>query len=332
VLEVPAALAEHADRALGPAGGNPAERLDRLVDFFHGSQGLGFSYRALPTHAVEDTYAAGEGNCLAFTLTFIALARRAGFEAFAREVRIPDQWRREGSAILGIGHVNVGVDTPQRNVIVDFEPDLMRAQRLAQPFRGRRISDRRVLAHFYNNRAAELMLEGRLASARNWVERSLHLDGEFEAALITRGVVSRRMGLYEAAESDFRAALARDGRSVDALANLFRLHHQLGNRQEMIRYGRRLEGLAPDDPYFLWQLARFQRSLGETELARRSLERAVRLDGEQDPMLLAGLAETLFELGQREQARHYLTRARQHGRNAAHKHLAQLDKIDLKKP
>lgn len=309
VLAVPEDLATRTHEAVISGTPNKAERLDRLVEFLHSARGLNFSYSTEPTRAVAGTYAAGEGNCLAFTLTFIALARQAGLRAYPREVNVRAQWRREGSAVLSIGHVNVGVDTPHRNAIVDFEPDLMEAQRLAHPFRGRRISDERALAHFYNNRAAELMVAGDLASAEAWVDQALALDETFAPAWITRGVVSRRGGEVERAERAFLTALDHDERSVNALVNLVSLKRTTGERSAMIDYGRRLEDLAPDDPYFLWELGRFHRDLGELGLARRALERAVRLTEGEDPTLLASLAEVLLELGEREDARRYLARS-----------------------
>ncbi|NBB93216.1 MAG: hypothetical protein GVY32_08620 [Gammaproteobacteria bacterium] len=330
VMAVPEALADRAREAIVSTTTNRTERLDRLVDFLHSRQGLDFGYSASPTRTVAETFADGEGNCLSFTLTFIALARQAGLTAFPREVNVPDQWRREGSAILSVGHVNIGVDTPHRKAIVDFEPDLMRAQRLAQPFRGRRISDERALAHFYNNRAAELLVAGRADAAGAWVTQALAMDARFEPAWITRGVLARRRGEPELAERHFLVALELDEHSVNALVNLVSLKRATGEREAMQRYGRRLEALAPDDPYFLWEVGRFHRELGEPGLARRALERAVRLTGGKDPELVAGLVELLFDLGERGEARRYLARSMDavhgHGSERAIEHLVQLKK------
>lgn len=309
VLQVPPGLASRVDELASDSSSFGPDRIDRLADFFHERDGLNFKYSAQPTRAVAGTYAAGEGNCLAFTLAFMAVARRLGLDAYAREVRVPAQWQRSGSAVLSVGHVNVGIDTPGRVSIVDFEPDFMEAQRLSQPFRGKRISDERALAHFYNNRAAELLLADREAAAGAWVEQALAMDAGFAPAWITRGVLARRQGRLQEAEANFTAALERDGRSFNALVNLVSLSRQTGDRAAMIGYGRRLEALAPDDPYLHWELGRLHRDLGEMELARDYFERAVRLSDGQDPELLASLAEILLDLGEREKASRYLARS-----------------------
>lgn len=329
VLEVPEALLAET-RSVIVAKDSPSDRLDRLVEFVRQGGGLELAYQARPTRSVADTYDSGKGNCLAFTLTFMALARRAGLSAFAREVHVREHWERHGAAVLSVGHVNVGVDTPDREAIVDFEPDLMRAQRLAQPFRGRRISDDRALAHFYNNRAAELMLEGRIAAAHAWVEQALALDAAFAPAWITHGVLVRRGGLDQAAAAAFERALEHDPRSANALVNLVALHRQGDNRAAMIRFGRQLEALKPRDPYHLQELARFHRLMGETEAARAALEQAVQRTGAEDPRLLADLVELIDDTGAAEQARRRLarsiSRAAQGDAEIAVSKLEQLDK------
>lgn len=309
VLDVPPELSERIQELDAGGGTSQSGMIDRLADFFRSSQGLDFEYSARPTRSVADTYATGEGNCLAFTLTFIAVARQLGLDAYPREVNIPDQWQREGAAVLSIGHVNIGVDTPDRQAIVDFEPDFMQAQRLSQPFRGRRISDERALAHFYNNRAAELIIEGQQAAALAWVDRALTMDEGFAPAWITSGVLERRHGRLDRAEQDFLTALEHDERSFNALVNLVSLQRETGDRAAMVRYGERLEELAPKDPYLQWELGRLHSDLGALDLAHRYFRRAVRLSGGDDPTLLASLAQVLHEMGKYEEARHYLTRS-----------------------
>ena len=306
VMAVPEALADRARAAVSVAEHDDSRRLDRLVNLFHDDAELGFEYAAHPTRDVAGTYAARRGNCLAFTLAFISVARTVGFDAYPREVRVPDQWRRVGTSVLSVGHVNAGVDIPTRSAIVDFEPDLMQAHRLAQPYRGRRISDERALAHFYNNRAAELMLAGNPVEARAWVEQALALDSSFSPAWITRGILARRAGRLEVAERAFVTALDHDDRSASALFNLVSLLRDLGRREEMMRYGNRLAALDPDDPYLLWALGRVQRDGEALELARESFERAVRLTEAGDPMLVTDLIEVLLALGETEAARRYL--------------------------
>lgn len=309
VMSVPPRLAERIEQEVIDRAASPSARLDLLVDFMFSPGGLDFDYQATPTRDVAGTFDSGKGNCLAFTLLFIAAAREAGLEVYPREVNAPRNWRREANMVFHTGHVNVGVDTPSRRATVDFEPDFILAQRLAAPFRGRRITDERALAHFYNNRAAELVAEGRPLAARAWTEQALELAPQFVAALNTRGVIERRLGNFGAAEKFFLTALERDGEEINALFNLVGLYRLLGDRDAMTARQAQLESLNPRDPYFQWELGRYYEDLDEMEQARQLYRRAVALASDADPMFYISLARVLYQLDEAEQAELVLARA-----------------------
>lgn len=309
VMSVPPALAERIEQEVVARASNPAMRLDLLVDFMFSSSGLGFEYQATPTRDATATFASGRGNCLSFTLLFMAMAREAGLEVYPREVQVPPNNRREANLVFDIGHVNIGVDTPSRRAIVDFEPDFLLAQRLARSYRGRRISTDRALAHFYNNRAAELLAQGRLPAARAWAEQALALAPDFVAALNTRGVIERRIGDLRQAERHFLTALDHDAEARNALFNLVGLYRATGDRKAMEARQAQLESLAPDDPYFQWDIGRYYEDLGELERARERFERAIGIAPGQDRLFYFSLARVLFQLGRPEQAEGHLSRA-----------------------
>lgn len=302
VMALPPELIEQVERDVVEYTANTQRRLDRLVDFMFSDHGLGFSYQDTPTRDAGGTFEAGEGNCMAFSLLFLSMAREAGLEAFPREVNAPQSWRREGGVVFNSGHINVGVDTPSRKVTVDFEPDFMLAQRLAAPFRGRRVSEQRALAHFYNNRAAELVADERIVAASAWADQALSLAPGFAAALNTRGVIDRRLGDYRSAENHFLAALENDKAQVNALFNLVSLYRHLGDRRAMEKHQARLEALKPRDPYFQWELGDYYEKLGQFERARDFYQRAIDRATEPDPLFHASLARVLFELDEPERA------------------------------
>lgn len=309
VMSIPPALAERIDREVVARAANPSVRLDLLVDFMFSQSGLDFEYQATPTRDAAGTYDSGRGNCLGFTLLFLAMAREAGLAVYPREVEVPPNSRREATLVFDTGHVNIGVNTPSRRAIVDFEPDFLLARRLAASYRGRRITDERALAHFYNNRAAELLAEGRTPAARAWADQALELAPDFVAALNTRGVIARRIGDLAAAERYFLAALDQDKEARDALFNLVGLYSITGNRKALAERQAQLESLAPDDPYFQWELGRHYEHLGALERARERYERAVSIAPDPDRLFYLSLARVLVRLGRPEQAETYRSRA-----------------------
>ncbi|OAB61439.1 hypothetical protein AY599_04905 [Leptolyngbya valderiana BDU 20041] len=281
VLQVPTALLDDARNAVAHQALSPERRLELLIDFVAERDQFGFRYRADATRTVAGTYASREGHCLSYTLLFLGLSRSLGLDAHAREVRVPPAWQDEGQILFDVGHVNVGVDTPSRHRTVDFDPDLLRSHRLAAPWRGRPIPDERALAHFYNNRAAELLSQRQTRIARLWVERALEMDPGFVPALNTQGVIERRLGHLTAARESFEAALELNPESPSVLFNLIGLAEQTGQGAAAEAYRSQLHALHPGDPWFRWQLGRHYARQGLASEALRHYRRAFELDARQ---------------------------------------------------
>jgi tetratricopeptide (TPR) repeat protein len=308
VLRLPPSWVERLEREVAGVAQSPERRAELLVDFISTEGDPGFRYRATPTTGVAETIAEGRGNCLSFTLLFISAARAIGIDAYPREVRVPAAWRENADLLVDIGHVNVGIDAPGLRRTVDFESDYLLAQRLAAPYRGRRISDERALAHFYNNRAAELLAAGKAETAAAWVAQAIELDPSFSAALNTAGVIERRLGQPHVARERFLAAIDVAADPSSALFNLIRLERTEGRAAAAAAYARQLESLRPDDPWFLWSLGRFYESLDELDRAREFHERAARMAGHVH-RFHSSLARVLFELGRDEDAVEHVARA-----------------------
>ena len=282
--------------------------LDGLVEFIFSPQGLNFQYIAYPTRDVSGTFEHREGNCLSVTLLFMALAHRMGLEAAAREVSVPMDWRREGSSLFEVGHINVLVTTPLRKAIVDFEPDPIVARRTSAVHMGKTVSVRRMLAHFYNNRAAELLNNGDLEQAVAWSDQALKLAPGFSQALNNRGVIASRGGEVPAAESFYQASLELDPNNTSTLLNLISLYRRQNDETRTQRYQKRLENLRPRDPFFLWALGQEYATNGEFSRARRMFSRARRLMPE-EPKFHASLAEIHWQNGEPQRALGLLQKA-----------------------
>ncbi len=308
VMKLPDELHERLQREVAAVAQSPERRVDLLVDFISGEGGLGFRYRALPTLDVAGTIEQAQGNCLSFTLLFLSMARALGLEAYPREVRVPSAWQRNADLIFDVGHVNVGVATPASRKTVDFEPDFLLSQRLAAPYRGQRISDQRALAHFYNNRAAELLAENDPAAAREWVAQALALDPEFGPARNTAGVVERRLGYRDRARQHFRHALETSDDISSPLFNLIALERAVGRWAEAEVHARQLEALRLNDPWFQWAIGRFYDDLGEPARAAQFYARAADL-AKQEYLFQVSLARTLLRIGDAEGAGIAMARA-----------------------
>lgn len=308
VMRLPEAVIEQIDERVYRGSNNPDRRLELLARLMFSSGGMGFSYIVEPTRDAAGAFDAGEGNCLSFTLLFLAMADHVGLRATPREVQVPLSWRRDGSSLYETGHVNVLVETGTRRAVVDFEPDPIRSHRLSTTRRAQRISRERVLAHFYNNRAAELLATGHADTARQWSKIALQLAPEFSAALNNRGVIESRLGEFENALGFYQKALEVDTDNSSTLFNIYELYRRTGEHAEARQVLDRLEGLRSRDPYLHWSLARRFEDLGELGRADRLYRRAIGLRDE-EPLFHAGLARVAEAMGDRERAEQSLTRA-----------------------
>ena len=278
VLAIPQELLERLEQDVIAEGSGADGKLDLLASFIFSSDGLAFQYSSTQTSTVAETYAAGHGNCLSFTLLFLALAEKAGIDAEPREVYVPASWLQDGQTLFETGHINVLVETELRRAVVDFEPNPILSRRLSRARRGEVISIDRALAHFYNNRAAEIMAGEGQASAQEalaWSDAALDLAPDFTPALNNRGVIEQRLGNWQEAEAFFEAALARDSRSASTLFNLLQLSLEQEHISEAQRIIARLEELPSDDPYFSWSMGRNYEGLGQLELARQHYRQAL---------------------------------------------------------
>ncbi len=71
-------------------------RVQELMDALFGKHGLDIAYGNLRTKTAVETFESRSGNCLSFTILFVALARHVGLEAHFQEVSEILSWDRRG--------------------------------------------------------------------------------------------------------------------------------------------------------------------------------------------------------------------------------------------
>lgn len=229
--------------------GPPEQRLQQLVRLAFDVDGLDLQYDAKATNSVAESYATRRVNCLSFTLLFVALARDAGVDAQVQEVGRVLSWYEDGNALYNAGHVNVlaRIDGSRRSV--DLDRSVLMDRRGPQP-----ISDRRALAHYYNNRGAELMANGDLPAAQQHLEMALRMDRDFAAAWNNLGVLALRQGHAQTAANNYATALSIDPGHVSALSNAAMLYRHLGDSRREAAMLARLQRVQLTDPFHQYLL------------------------------------------------------------------------------
>lgn len=214
-------------------------------------------------------------------------------------------WLRDGSRMLHVGHVYAIAKVGGRLFRVDFDPRIGLIKGEQRP-----VSRARALAHFYNNRGAELMGEGNDASgalAGRYLERALELDPGMAAALNNRGVWQVRVGQEARAEADLREALRRRPGHFAALSNLVALLRRQG-RPEAADLEARLAVLQARSPLHQLALGLAREEQGDLAGAKGHYERAQRLDP-LEPTILMAMARVLEAEGNLRGARRLRERA-----------------------
>ena len=304
VMAVPEELqAEVRQRVVAP-GGSRAQQLERLAAYVFGDDGLALVYDNERTRTVAEVYRDRQANCLSFTLLFVALARQAGLEAQVQEVGEVLAWYQDEGVIYNANHVNVGVRTGLQWQVVDVDTNILAARS-----RPRGIDDRRAMAHFHNNRGAELMVEGDLPAARAALLAALQDDPGFVPAWNNYGVLLLREGDPAGASAAYLTALRHNREHAATLSNLISLARRTGDGHLQRRYEWRLDRLQRSDPFHQFMLALECENNGDYECAVARYRRAIKLQGEEHQFHF-GLARAYFLAGdlgkaQREMGRAY---------------------------
>ncbi len=281
---------------------SPLARQRLLMEAVFSQAGLDLTYDDSVTRTVSETFRDRRGNCLSFTLLYVALARELGLNVSYQEVS-DSLWHRQGDTILKRAHINVLAHLSGRRHIVDFEPGLQ----FAAP-RTRIVSEARALAHFYNNRGMELLLDGRVEEGVAWVRRATELDPRFVPAWSNLGVALRKSGRDSEAERAYRAALEMEPLNVQALSNLMSLMQRRQDADEAARLEKRLRQARRGDPYSQYEDGLAAERHGNLDQALRLFRRAVRLQPGDEMFHLAQF-RVYYRLGDQRRAQEALVRA-----------------------
>jgi tetratricopeptide (TPR) repeat protein len=285
-----------------------------LIDALYRRSQLGLSYDASVTRNAAEAFQARAGNCLSLVIMTAAFAKHLGLPVSYRHVLVDALYTRQGDLTMASGHVNLILDEvsarPRREpptpgpLQVDFLPpeDMRGARSVA-------LEERRILAMFMNNRAAEALNQGRLDDSYAWARAAVRQDPDFSAAVNTLGVVYLRAGHRQQGETALRAVLARDANDVAALSNLLSLVQQDGREAEARQLGERLARLEPHPPFHFFDLGRAAMTRGDYAGARKLFDRELSRQPLQHEVRFWA-AQAAWHQGDTAQAAEHLRQAR----------------------
>lgn len=291
-------LAQHVDMSAGSS-----KRLEQLAAALGDKRAFGLRYTET-TRSAAETFHSREGNCVALSNLFVALARGAGLEVSYQEVDIPPDWERHGDSFLFYRHINALVDlgaAGRRTVDFSSEAPTRSENR-------HRVPDARAHAHYHSNLAVGLMQAGDLRGAFLALRRGLQADDSFTPLWTNLGALYLRVDAAAHAESSYLEALRRSGDDMIAISGLARLYEQIGDENRASHYRELAATFRNNNPYYRYQQARRELLSGNPAQALQHLDVAIARRPEESSFLrLRG--SVLLQLGETERARADLRRA-----------------------
>ncbi|MCL2913617.1 hypothetical protein L2725_07415 [Shewanella corallii] len=282
-----------------------------LSEFIRERDG-GFEYRDHLTRGATETYARREGNCLSLVLLTTALADTLNVPVQYQEVEVQPIWDKWGQFYLINGHINIKLYAPEsstsltfasRSILVDFLPE-----RAIRGYTSHRINRSTVTAMFYNNLAAEALVNGDLDRAYALIKASLQFKPDFISAINTLGVVYRRAGMDDEAERVYRYAMALPGDHLNPMSNLALLLGEQGRLEEWSQIHRKLELARIRNPFYYFDMAEEAYTRKAYSEAVDWYRRAVKL-ADYQPEFFLGLSKSYWQLGDRDRAEFNMSRA-----------------------
>jgi Flp pilus assembly protein TadD len=285
------------------------QRVDRMVALVFGADRRGFTYAAGDSTAAAETWLRRSGDCISLAVLTYAAARELGLQPQLQEVQVPTRYERRGPLDFVNRHINVRIrvtsHTPAdpvlrtTSVTVDFEPES------ADALPGRPLTEREVLARFYNNLGVQFMARGEQGAAYGHLKAAVRADPFFPASYSNLAVIYRAAGWPADAEAWLLRAAALSDQPELPLRALHQLLLEQGRTADAARYAALLQARRESDPYHWIALGQQHLAAGEGRRAVAALERA--------QVLASGFAEVhrslaiaYWQAGRPEDARRQL--------------------------
>jgi Flp pilus assembly protein TadD len=264
-----------------------------------------FDYDSSVTLTAADTFRLRTGNCLSFSMMFVALAREAGLNAWFQEVKIPPEWTSVNSTFLVSMHVNAVVQVGWLKYVVDVS----RTKR-GDSTRTRKISDAEAEAQYYNNLGADALVKNDLALAYSYLVKATRTAPDTSYTWSNLAVVFNRNGQSEDAKNTYFTALDINPVETSAMNNLQAIYLDEGDLVLADEFGSKVERHRRKNPYYLHYLSYQAIDEQRYENAIKLLNRAIKINKEEYRFHFT-LARALILNGEKNPALKSFTQAKQ---------------------
>jgi tetratricopeptide (TPR) repeat protein len=300
------------DNSLKTRDSGEKELKNLIIDIFDRSK-YDLLYQADANTNANDTFENRSANCLSLTIMTYAMAKHAGFNTRFQQIDIPEFWTRKSGFALLNGHINLRI-LPQheassiklfrKDIVIDFDP-----QQGVDDFAAQEISQERIVAMFYNNKAAELILKGKMNHAYAYLKAALEHDPLYNGAILNLGLAYRQIGELALAEKAYLAAISINERYLTAWENLAALYDKTQRQSQASEIYARLQKQRVNNPYYHLMLAEEALENKKFKQSIRNYKDAIALD-DSPHQFYFGIAKAYFQLGDFNNTQRYLRLAK----------------------
>ncbi|WP_445767592.1 tetratricopeptide repeat protein [Rheinheimera sp.] len=291
------------------------ERSTAILEYILAHTGDSLTYNHTTTRTVSETLASRQANCLSLSILTYSIAKEVGIEAVFQDVKIPEYWSSDTNQTWLNGHINVkllqnrqlnhssGLVLLGRDIVVDFDRNS-----ITQHFATKTIKPKRVVAMFYNNKAAENFNRFNFAQTYRYYRSAIAADPDYAVTWSNLAVLYRHLALYSLAEQVYHHSLALDPTSINALSNLAVLYRYNGNIHAARQLEQQVHEKRKNNPWYYVMLGNEAIKRNELHAAIALFQQALALNNDTHEALF-GLARSHFALNNTSKAAHYLEKA-----------------------
>jgi tetratricopeptide (TPR) repeat protein len=254
-----------------------------LFDALYDKRQLMLEYDSVMTKNAAQTFKSKTGNCLSLAIMTAAFAKKAGLSVEFQSVIVEDTWSRSGDLYINAGHVNIVLGKKSLNfntksigddsLTIDFlPPEEIRGQRT------RLLNEETILAMYLNNRAAELLSQGKLDDAYWAAREAIKQDANFIPPYNTLGVIYKRNGNFLEAQQVLSFALQYAPDNTVVMSNLAQIFKDLGRQDEATILTSKLQKLQPYPPFHFFHLGQAAMQREDYAAAKVSFAKEVARD------------------------------------------------------
>ena len=223
------------------------------------------------------------------------MARYTGLDANYHLVKSRPEWNQSGNTLIWTQHINsTGILRDGSRYVLDFLPEQRAIREDMQT-----VTDTHARAIYYNNLAAEAIIEGQNTQALEYLRTALLIKPDMADVWNNMGATQSRLDRVDLAKASYQQAVKFDRFNNTAMSNLSRIYLKEGNEKLGNYFASRVKRYRSKNPYYRYANARLALNEKDYYRAQEELSAAITMKKD-EAMFFDALAEVYEGLGDQE--------------------------------